>query len=50
MFHASQLKPGVGVTSTSMSPFCPEADESGEFKLDDILDSRTISVSGHPVE
>ena len=50
MFHASQLNPAVGVTSTSISPFFPAADESGKFEVDDTLDSRTILVCGHPVE
>ena len=50
MFYASQLKPAIGVTSPSTSPFRLAADESGEFEVDDILDSRTISVRGHPME
>ena len=50
MFHASQLKPAISVTSTSISPFRPAADKSGEFEVDDILDFRTILVRGLPVE
>ena len=45
MFHASQLKPAVGYDGSNANAadvpvFCPAADESGEYKVEDILDHR----------
>ena len=44
MFHASQLKPAVGVTSSgsTATPFRPAADDSGEYEVEDILDHRLV--------
>ena len=46
MFHASQLKPAVGydgsnANAAEMPVFCPAADDSGEYKVEDILDHRS---------
>ena len=46
MFHASQLKPAVGydgsyANAADVPVFCPAADESGEYKVEDILDHRS---------
>ena len=46
MFHASQLKPAVGydgsnANAADISVFSPAADESGEYKVEDILDHRS---------
>ena len=46
MFHASQLKPAVGYDGSNANAadilaFCPAADESGEYKVEDILDHRS---------
>ena len=46
MFHASQLKPAVGYDGSNgnaadVSVFHPAADESGEYKVEDILDHRS---------
>ena len=43
MFHAFQLKPTVGydgsdANTADVPAFCPAADESGEYKVDNILD------------
>ena len=43
MFHALQLKPAVGYNGSNANAadipaFCPAADESGEYKVEDILD------------
>ena len=43
VFHALQLKPPVGydgshVNATDVPAFRPAADESGEYKVEDILD------------
>ena len=43
MFHALQLKPAVGYNGSNANTadvpaFCPAADESGEYKVEDILD------------
>ena len=46
MFHASQLKPAAGydgstANAADLPAFCPAADESGEYKVEDILDHRS---------
>ena len=46
MFHALQLKPTVGYDGSNANAadvpvFCPAADESGEYKVEDILDHRS---------
>ena len=46
MFHALQLKPAVGYDGSNANAadvpvFCPAADESGEYKVKDILDHRS---------
>ena len=46
MFHALQLKPSVGydgsnANAADIPAFCPAADESGEYKVEDILDHRS---------
>ena len=46
MFHASQLKAAVGYDGSNANPadipaFCPAADESGKYKVEDILDHRS---------
>ena len=46
VFHALQLKPAVGydgsnVNAADVPVFHPAADESGEYKVDDILDHRS---------
>ena len=46
MFHASQLKPAVGydgsyANAADVPAFRPAADESGEYKVEDILDHRS---------
>ena len=46
MFHALQLKPAVGFDGSNANAadvpvFCPAADESGEYKVEDILDHRS---------
>ena len=46
MFHASQLKPAVGyhgsyANAADVPVFHPAADESGEYKVEDILDHRS---------
>ena len=46
MFHASQLKPAVGYDGSNANAadvpvFRPAADESGEYKVEDILDHRS---------
>ena len=46
MFHASQLKPSIGYNGSNANAadvpaFCPAADESGEYKVKDILDHRS---------
>ena len=46
MFHASQVKPAVGydgsdANAADIPAFCPAADESGEYKVEDILDHRS---------
>ena len=43
VFHASQLKPAVGYDGSNANAadvpvFRPAADESGEYKVEDILD------------
>ena len=43
MFHALQLKPAVGydgpnANAADVPVFHPAADESGEYKVEDILD------------
>ena len=43
MFHASQLKPIIGYNGSNANAadvqvFRPAADESGEYKVEDILD------------
>ena len=45
MFHASQLKPAVGydgsnANAADVPAFHPAADESGKYKVEDILDHR----------
>ena len=51
MFHASQLKPAVGYNGSNANAadipvFRPAADESGEYKAEDILDHRSCG-QGH---
>ena len=46
MFYALQLKPTVGydgsnANATDVPAFCPAADESGEYEVEDILDHRS---------
>ena len=46
VFHASQLKRAVGYDGYNANAadepvFCPAADESGEYKVEDILDHRS---------
>ena len=46
MFHASQLKPVVGydgsnANAADIPAFWPAADESGKYKVKDILDQRS---------
>ena len=46
VFHASQLKPTVGydgsnANAADVPAFRPAADESGEYKVEDILDHRS---------
>ena len=46
MFHASQLKPAVGydgsnANAADVSVFRPAADESGEYKVEEIPDYRS---------
>ena len=46
MFHALQLKPAVGndgsnANAADVPVFHPAADESGEYKVEDILDHRS---------
>ena len=46
MFHASQLKPAIGfdgsnVNAADVPAFHPAADESGEYKVEVILDHRS---------
>ena len=46
MFHASQLKPAVGydgsnANAADVAAFRPAADESSEYKVEDILDHRS---------
>ena len=46
MFHASQLKPAVGYDGSNdntadIPAFHPAPDESGEYKVEDILDHRS---------
>ena len=46
MFHALQLKPAVGydgsnANAADVPAFCLAADESGEYKVEDILDHRS---------
>ena len=46
VFHALQLKPAVGydgsnANAADVPAFHPAADESGEYKVDDILDHRS---------
>ena len=43
VFHASQLKPAIGydgsdANTADIPAFHPAADESGEYKIEDILD------------
>ena len=43
MFHALQLKPAVGYDGSNANAadvlaFCPAADESDEYEVEDILD------------
>ena len=43
VFHALQLKPTVGydgsnVNAANVLSLCPAADESGQYKVEDILD------------
>ena len=46
VFHALQLKPAVGydgsnANAADIPAFCLAADESGEYKVEDILDHRS---------
>ena len=46
VFHALQLKPAVGydgsnANAADVPAFRPAADESGEYKVEDILDHRS---------
>ena len=46
MFHASQLKPAIGydgsnANAADVPALHPAADESGEYKVEDILDHRS---------
>ena len=46
MFHSSQLKPairydGSDANAANIPAFHPAADESGEYKVEDILDHRS---------
>ena len=46
MFHASQLKPAVGydgsnANAADVPAFHPAADESGKYKVEDILGLRS---------
>ena len=46
VFHALQLKPAVGYDGSNANAadvlvFRPAADESGEYKVEDILDHRS---------
>ena len=46
VFHASQLKPAVGydgsnANAADVPAFYPAADESGKYKVKDILDHRS---------
>ena len=51
MFHASQLKPAVSYDASNANAadvpaFRPAADESGEYKVEDILDHRSCGRGG----
>ena len=46
VFHASQLKPtvdcdGSNANAADVPVFCPAADESGKYKVEDIIDHRS---------
>ena len=46
MFYASQLKPAIGydgsnANAADVPAFHPAADESGKYKVEDILDHRS---------
>ena len=50
VFHTSYIKPSVGFVDTLDTSFCPEADKSGEFEMQDILDSCTFIIYSQLVE
>ena len=43
-FIQVSLKPIIGVVDASDTPFDPEADNSGEYKMQDILKSNTLTL------
>ena len=49
-FHANYLKPAISVVDTLAAPLWPEADNSGKFKVQDIMDSYTETLQGYVVE
>ena len=46
MFHARNSKPAVGIVGAFDTPFYPEANDSWEFQVQDILDSHSIFLHG----
>ena len=49
VFHISWLKPTIGfvpgLSGVTLSAFQPPVDDSGEFRVEDILDSRLVHHS-----
>ena len=43
-FHAIQLQPALSVEDAFATPFHPETDNSGEFKVQDIEDSSIVTI------
>ena len=50
VFYVSEFKPSVSVLDASETPFCPEADNSCEFNVQNILDSCIVNPCGLVVE
>ena len=46
VFYSTQIERDFGILDASNTPFHPDTNDSGDFKVQDILDSRTVNLYG----